>query len=104
ANAVRVLKPLELLNDRPRIDNLTLKVDNLNAAGKPEFRALVAVDCYDHGEDRNDQKHKGSSTKEEPDEHAVAHYGLAVVFGVKQIRQSGATVCAIPIGIVFLPF
>src|SRR4029079_10020122 len=42
--------------------------------GKSKLRAapVVAVG-YQDGQQRHGQKHKGSSTKEEPNEHAVSH-------------------------------
>jgi hypothetical protein len=62
-----------LLNHWTGIDEFTLNVHDLDAITKREISALAVANREDDCKYSNDQKHKGSSAEEEPDEHAISH-------------------------------
>ena len=55
------------------LDQLAINVHNLNLAGKCKVGPAVAAERQHDGQQHNDQKHKGSSTEEEPYERAILH-------------------------------
>jgi hypothetical protein len=62
-----------LLNDRTRVDQFTLDIDDLDPI--PESKVAAAVSSIRKQESQCDdsQKYEGSSTEKEPEEHAVTH-------------------------------
>src|SRR5205085_778072 len=87
-NGVGFLIALELIDDRTRLNELAIDIDDLNAIGESKLRPFVTAEGQHNGRQRDGQKHKGSSTKEEPYEHAVSHLSLPSMDGALAIHGS----------------
>ena len=73
-DGVGIFVSLQLIQDRTRLNQLTIDLDHLDPVRKCEFGSIFSVERQHHGDQSHRQKHKGSSTKEEPYEHAISHF------------------------------
>jgi len=72
-DGVGILVSFQLIQNRARFNQLTIDVDDLDPVRKREFRSLVPIERQHYGDQSYRQKHKGSSTKEEPYERSILH-------------------------------
>jgi hypothetical protein len=62
-----------LFNHRTGIHEFALNVHDLDPVTKREVATIAVANRENDCEHGDDQKHKGSSAEEEPDEHAISH-------------------------------